>query len=170
MSHKVYNFDQVIDRHHTHSFKWDNVTYPANSDMLPMPVADMDFVVADEILAAIDQITSHGILGYSIVSYEAWVNYTMFTGVINGYEWHNEQGIGGAGSTMTGNLAGIIWLSGDENSGGNLSVLENDEVVEIKFKPNTLILIDSSTFHRVEHYYGLSTRISLNFTFSAKSC
>ena len=67
MSHKVYNFDQVIDRHHTHSFKWDNVTYPANADMLPMPVADMDFVVADEILAAIDQITSHGILGYSIV-------------------------------------------------------------------------------------------------------
>jgi cystathionine beta-lyase len=67
MSHKVYNFDQVIDRHHTHSFKWDNVTYPTNSDMLPMPVADMDFVVADEILAAIDQITTHGILGYSIV-------------------------------------------------------------------------------------------------------
>jgi cystathionine beta-lyase len=35
--------------------------------MLPMPVADMDFVVSDEILAAIDKITSHGILGYSIV-------------------------------------------------------------------------------------------------------
>ena len=56
MSHKVYDFDQVIDRRYTHSFKWDNVTYPANADMLPMPVADMDFVVADEILAAIDQI------------------------------------------------------------------------------------------------------------------
>jgi len=67
MSDKVYNFDQVIDRHHTHSFKWDNITYPTNSDMLPMPVADMDFVVSDEILAAIEQITSHGILGYSIV-------------------------------------------------------------------------------------------------------
>jgi hypothetical protein len=110
------------------------------------------------------------ILGYSIVSYDAWVNYTSFNGDINGYEWHNEQGIGGAATDMTGELAGIIWLSGDENSGGNLSVLENDEVVEIKFKPNTLILIDSSTFHRVEHYYGLSTRISLNFTFNAKSC
>jgi hypothetical protein len=141
------------------------------------------YLIEKEILANTEQLTNYlankrsifdpwlsKILGYSIVSYEAWVNYTMFTGVINGYEWHNEQGIGGAGSTMTGNLAGIIWLSGDENSGGNLSVLENDEVVEIKFKPNTLILIDSSTFHRVEHYYGLSTRISLNFTFSAKSC
>jgi hypothetical protein len=110
------------------------------------------------------------ILGYLIVSYDAWVNYTSFNGDINGYEWHNEQGIGGAATAMTGECAGIIWLSGDENSGGNLSVLENDEVVEIKFKPYTLILIDSSTFHRVEHYYGLSTRISLNFTFSAKSC
>jgi cystathionine beta-lyase len=67
MSSKVYDFDQVIDRKNTYSFKWDNVTYPPNVDMLPMPVADMDFVVADEILAAIDKITSHGILGYSIV-------------------------------------------------------------------------------------------------------
>ena len=67
MSSKVYDFDQVIDRKNTHSFKWDNVTYPPNLDMLPMPVADMDFVVADEILAAIDKINSHGILGYSIV-------------------------------------------------------------------------------------------------------
>jgi cystathionine beta-lyase len=32
-----------------------------------MPVADMDFAVADEILAALDRITTHGILGYSIV-------------------------------------------------------------------------------------------------------
>ncbi|MHA8109287.1 MalY/PatB family protein [Aquirufa sp. A-Brett2-W8] len=67
MSSKVYDFDQVTDRKNTHSFKWDNVTYPPNLDVLPMPVADMDFVVADEILAAIDKITSHGILGYSIV-------------------------------------------------------------------------------------------------------
>jgi cystathionine beta-lyase len=67
MSSKVYDFDQVIDRKNTHSFKWDNVTYPPNLDMQPMPVADMDFVVADEILASIDKITSHGILGYSIV-------------------------------------------------------------------------------------------------------
>jgi len=32
-----------------------------------MPVADMDFPVADEILAALDKITHHQILGYSIV-------------------------------------------------------------------------------------------------------
>jgi cystathionine beta-lyase len=63
---KKYDFNQVIDRKNTFSFKWDNISY-VDKDMLPMPVADMDFPVADEILAAIDQITKHKILGYSNV-------------------------------------------------------------------------------------------------------
>jgi hypothetical protein len=105
------------------------------------------------------------LLGKSVVSYDSWVNYTTFDGNTNGYEWHNEQGIGGASTTMKGAWAGIIWLAGDENLGGNLSILENDEILEIKFKPNTAVIIYSSTFHRVEHYYGKSSRISLNFTF-----
>lgn len=62
---KQYNFDQVIDRKNTHSYKWDNVTYAG--PMIPMPVADMDFVVADEILEVLHKINEHGILGYSIV-------------------------------------------------------------------------------------------------------
>ena len=61
-----YPFDQIIDRSHTHSFKWDNVTYQGKN-MLPMPVADMDFPVAHEILACLDRITEHQILGYAIV-------------------------------------------------------------------------------------------------------
>lgn len=63
---KKYDFNQVIDRKNTFSFKWDNVTY-SDPAMLPMPVADMDFPVADEILAVLNQITDHKILGYSIV-------------------------------------------------------------------------------------------------------
>jgi len=63
---QTYNFDQIIDRSHTNSFKWDNVTY-AGKDMLPMPVADMDFPVAHEIKACIDHISNHQILGYAIV-------------------------------------------------------------------------------------------------------
>jgi cystathionine beta-lyase len=63
---KKYNFDQVIDRTNTCSYKWDNVSYPS-SGMLPMPVADMDFVVADEIKETLDQITDHAVLGYAIV-------------------------------------------------------------------------------------------------------
>jgi cystathionine beta-lyase len=63
---KKYNFDQVIDRTNTCSYKWDNVSYPTTG-MLPMPVADMDFVVADEIKETLAQITDHAVLGYAIV-------------------------------------------------------------------------------------------------------
>ena len=58
---KKYDFDQLIDRKNTFSFKWDNATY-GDRDVLPMPVADMDFPVADEILAALDKITHHQVL------------------------------------------------------------------------------------------------------------
>ncbi|RXK52298.1 MalY/PatB family protein [Aquirufa rosea] len=63
---KQYNFDQVIDRKNTSSYKWDNPLYDGKT-ILPMPVADMEFAVADEILEALDKITQHGVLGYSIV-------------------------------------------------------------------------------------------------------
>lgn len=63
---KKYNFDQIIDRKNTCSYKWDNVSYPT-SGMLPMPVADMDFVVADEIRETLDRMTAHAVLGYAIV-------------------------------------------------------------------------------------------------------
>lgn len=63
---KTYNFDENIDRKGTSSYKWDNATYPAGVDMLPMPVADMDFKVADEILEALQNINDHGVLGYSL--------------------------------------------------------------------------------------------------------
>lgn len=35
-----YNFDEIVSRHHTNSYKWDSATLP---DILPMWVADMDF-------------------------------------------------------------------------------------------------------------------------------
>ncbi|MHA8052321.1 MalY/PatB family protein [Aquirufa sp. OSTEICH-129A] len=63
---KKYDFDQVIDRKNTASYKWDNPLYNGKA-MLPMPVADMEFAVADEILEALDKITQHGVLGYSLV-------------------------------------------------------------------------------------------------------
>jgi len=63
---KNYDFDQVIDRKNTFSFKWDNVSY-GDREVLPMPVADMDFPVADEIISILNKVSDHKILGYSIV-------------------------------------------------------------------------------------------------------
>ncbi len=59
-------FDCVIDRYKTASLKWDNVrsTFGVD-DVLPMWVADMDFMAPAPVLEAIRQRIDHGILGYT---------------------------------------------------------------------------------------------------------
>ena len=63
----MYDFDRVIDRAHTGSLKWDKYR---NQDVLPLWVADMDFVSAPEIIAALQARLDHGVFGYTI-PYEA---------------------------------------------------------------------------------------------------
>lgn len=60
----VYNFDQQIDRRHSDSIKW--TMYP--EEVLPAWVADMDFPVADEVIAAIKTRADHGVFGYAFDS------------------------------------------------------------------------------------------------------
>ncbi|MEA5461758.1 PatB family C-S lyase [Arcicella sp. LKC2W] len=60
-----YNFDEVINRKNTDSFKWDFFNDP--EDTIPMPVADMDFRSAEPILEALREVTEHGVFGYSMV-------------------------------------------------------------------------------------------------------
>ena len=57
----LYNFDEIIDRRDTGSFKWHY-----SDDTIPLWVADMDFKTAQPILKAIEQVTQHGILGYTV--------------------------------------------------------------------------------------------------------
>lgn len=63
-----YNFDEVINRKNTDSFKWDFFQDPKGT--IPMPVADMDFRSAEPILQALREVTEHGVFGYSIVPEE----------------------------------------------------------------------------------------------------
>lgn len=56
-----HNFDEIIDRRNTGSFKWHY-----SDDTIPLWVADMDFKAAEPILTAIEQIVQHGILGYTV--------------------------------------------------------------------------------------------------------
>ncbi len=60
-----YNFDEVIDRSHTHSVKWDIVPPNAAKDTLPMWIADMDFPCAQPILDALHRRVDGRIFGYS---------------------------------------------------------------------------------------------------------
>lgn len=63
-----YNFDEVIDRKNTDSFKWDFFQDPEGT--IPMPVADMDFRSPEPILEALREVTEHGVFGYSVVPEE----------------------------------------------------------------------------------------------------
>lgn len=57
-----YDFDTLIPRQGTHSYKWDT---PEARDALPMWVADMDFLAAPPILEALQKRVAHGIFGYT---------------------------------------------------------------------------------------------------------
>ena len=57
-----YNFDKIIDRADTYSFKWDE---SPKSDITPMWLADLDFQCAPEILEVLHNRIDHGIFGYS---------------------------------------------------------------------------------------------------------
>lgn len=59
-----YDFDTVIPRRGTNSYKWDS---DADPDILPMWVADMDFRTAPPITEALEKRARHGIFGYTKV-------------------------------------------------------------------------------------------------------
>jgi len=56
-----YDFDTIIERGETDSIKWN--LYPA--DVIPLWVADMDFVSAEPILKALLSRAGHSVFGYS---------------------------------------------------------------------------------------------------------
>jgi len=56
-----YDFDTIVERRNTDSIKWS--LYP--EDVIPMWVADMDFVSADPIIHALRSRAEHAVFGYS---------------------------------------------------------------------------------------------------------
>lgn len=59
---KKYDFDTVIPRRGTNSYKWD--TAPEEG-VLPMWVADMDFKTAPAVIEALKKRAEHGVFGYT---------------------------------------------------------------------------------------------------------
>lgn len=58
----IYNFDQIIDRRPTESVKWNFF----EKDVLPMWVADMDFVSPEPVVRALQERVAHGVFGYAM--------------------------------------------------------------------------------------------------------
>ena len=72
---QTYNFDTCPERTGYGSLKWDKYK---GRDILPLWVADMDFVTAPEILEALQHRLDHGVFGYTIpheAPIEAVINY-----------------------------------------------------------------------------------------------
>lgn len=59
-----YDFDEVIERRGSNSYKWDT---PAADGVLPLWVADMDFRTAPPVVDALRRRVEHGIYGYTKV-------------------------------------------------------------------------------------------------------
>ncbi len=56
----MYDFDQVIDRRSTYAIKW----YWYGEEVLPMWVADMDFMSPAPVIRALQARVAHGVFGY----------------------------------------------------------------------------------------------------------
>ena len=102
-----YNFDEIIPRRGTNSYKWDT---PEEENVLPMWVADMDFRTAPAIIETLRRRVEHGIFGYTKVPqnyYDAIVSW-----FINRHQWEIDSqwviytcGVGGGGG-------GVVWGGG----------------------------------------------------------
>ena len=70
-----YDFNEIVPRKGTHSYKWD---YNTSENILPMWVADMDFRAAPPVVEALAKRVQHGIFGYTKVPtqyFEAIINW-----------------------------------------------------------------------------------------------
>ncbi|HGM5493191.1 TPA: MalY/PatB family protein [Serratia fonticola] len=62
------DFNQVVDRHHTSSVKWDFMGHYlqlSETDLLPMWVSDFDFPCPQTVQQALHARVDHGVFGYS---------------------------------------------------------------------------------------------------------
>ena len=71
-----YDFDKIIPRRGTNSYKWDSS--PVGKDVLPLWVADMDFRTAPAITDALAKRVAHGIFGYVHVPDEYYTAVTRW--------------------------------------------------------------------------------------------
>lgn len=85
-----YNFDQIVDRKGTNALKTDALKPRyGNADLIPLWVADMDFLSPPAIGEAIIERAKHGVFGYTCPSqsyYDAIINW-----VDRRHDWKIEQ-------------------------------------------------------------------------------
>jgi cystathionine beta-lyase len=87
-------FDQLIDRRATSSEKWEKY---ADTEILPMWVADTDFMAPDAVIQALHRRIDHGVFGYT--STPPQLNRLVIERMRQRYEWRVE-------------IDDLVWLPG----------------------------------------------------------
>ncbi len=86
-----FDFDRVIDRRGTHSFKYDGLKKIfGREDVLPMWVADMDFAVPPAVQEAIRRRAEHPIYGYTFRPEEYYKSIVNWIGRRHGWRVERE--------------------------------------------------------------------------------
>lgn len=78
------NFDQIIDRKSTFSFKWERYK---GKDVIPLWVADSEFKCAEPIIDAIKDRTEHGVYGYHLPSEYEPANQAIIRWLADKHDW-----------------------------------------------------------------------------------
>lgn len=78
----MFNFDTPVDRRTSDSIKW---RLYDNTDVIPMWVADMDFVSPPAVIEALQERAAHGIFGYTMPDPE--LARTVCTHLAEKYQW-----------------------------------------------------------------------------------
>lgn len=79
----AFNFDQWVDRSHSDSVKWDKYR---DRDVIPLWVADSDFVSPPAVIEALQQRVAHGVFGYTHPSHDLVEVFTRR--MVERYGWH----------------------------------------------------------------------------------
>lgn len=83
-----YDFDEIVDRRHSGSYKWD---LSADADMIPLWVADMDFQTAPCVIDALRRRVEHGVYGYTLVDGDYYVALKRWFNDRHGYDINTDN-------------------------------------------------------------------------------
>jgi cysteine-S-conjugate beta-lyase len=167
----TYNFDRIIERRGTNSIKWKQ--YP--EDVLPLWVADMDFLTPDPIRNALHTMLEQGVLGYEFLTPHtrevvagrmerlygwqvdpAWVVAT--TGIVSGFNIAArtlcQPGDGVLIHTPVYNMFYTLYK--------NLNLVQQSVPIDLKVDGNILLPeLDMDKFSRAFHSNQARTRMFL---------
>jgi len=104
----MYDFDRPLNRIGTNSSKWDaNIAKYGREDLIPMPVADMDFHCLPKIQEAIVRRAAHPTFGYTVMSDDFYNSIIGWNKRRHGFEVKREE-ILTALCVLSGVRAGLL--------------------------------------------------------------